>query len=80
MSTMNPVYSQALGMSISERKELAMLLLESLPEGDQEFALDPDYEAELMRRLDESDRGQARMLTLGEVMARLRGETPAPNP
>jgi putative addiction module component (TIGR02574 family) len=34
--------------------------------------LDPAYESELMRRLDEIDSGRAKMLSLDEVMARLR--------
>jgi putative addiction module component (TIGR02574 family) len=34
--------------------------------------LNPAYESELMRRLDEIDSGRAKMLSLDEVMARLR--------
>ena len=34
--------------------------------------LDPAFESELMRRLDEIDSGRAKMLSLDEVMARLR--------
>jgi putative addiction module component (TIGR02574 family) len=34
--------------------------------------LDPAYESELIRRLDEMDSGHAQMLSLDEVMARLR--------
>ena len=34
--------------------------------------LDPAYETELMRRLDEMDSGRAKMLSLDEVMQSLR--------
>lgn len=39
--------------------------------GEGTFAIDPDYELELHRRLQLIDGGQAVMLTLEEVMCRL---------
>jgi putative addiction module component (TIGR02574 family) len=69
----NDVYSQALGLPVEQRGELAYLLLESLPEDVWPIELNPEYEDELPRRLDEMDSGQAEMLNLDQVMARLRG-------
>lgn len=72
MSIANDVFSQALNLPADQRGELAYLLLESLPEDERPVELDPEYEAELFRRLEEIDSGQAKMLSLGEVMAKLR--------
>jgi putative addiction module component (TIGR02574 family) len=72
MSAANDLYSQALSLPAEQRGELAYLLLESLPEDERPIELDPEYEAELFRRLEEIDSGRAKMLTLDEVMARLR--------
>jgi len=66
------LYSQALNLPAEKRGELALLLLESLPEDERPIELDPEYEAELVRRLEEMDSGKAKMLTLDEVMASLR--------
>ena len=44
----------------------------NLPENGHPPSLDPQYEAEVMQRIEEIDRGTAKMLTLEEVMARLR--------
>jgi putative addiction module component (TIGR02574 family) len=51
---------------------LATLLWESLPEQQSSAALDPQYEAEVVRRIEEIDSGRAKMLTLEEVMSHLR--------
>jgi putative addiction module component (TIGR02574 family) len=72
MSVPNDVYSLALDLPAEKRGELAFLLLESLPEDERPIELDPEYEAELFRRLREMDDGQAKMLTLDEAMARIR--------
>jgi antitoxin ParD1/3/4 len=72
MSTANDLYSQALCLSADQRGELAYLLLESLPEEERPIELDPEYETELLRRLEEIDSGQAKMLTVDQVMMRLR--------
>jgi putative addiction module component (TIGR02574 family) len=48
------------------------LLLESLPEDERPLELSSEDEAELVRRLEEIDSGRAKMLTLDEVMQRLR--------
>jgi len=72
MSMTGDVYSQALSLPVDQRGELAHLLLESLPEDERPIELSSQYEAELIRRLEEIDSGQAKMLTLDEVMQRLR--------
>jgi putative addiction module component (TIGR02574 family) len=72
MSAANDLYSQALNLPAEQRGELAYLLLESLPEDQRPIELNPAYETELLRRLDEIDSGQAKMLTLDEVMNGLR--------
>jgi putative addiction module component (TIGR02574 family) len=73
MSIANDLYSQAINLPADQRGELAFLLLESLPEDERPLDLDPEYEAELIRRLEEIDSGRAKMLTLGQVMERING-------
>jgi putative addiction module component (TIGR02574 family) len=75
MSIANDLFSQALSLPPEKRGELAFLLLESLPESERPIELDPEYEAELVRRLDEIDAGRAKMVTLEEVMAGMRGRS-----
>ncbi len=72
MSIASDLFSQALSLPADKRGELAFLLLESLPEDERPIELDPEYEAELFRRLEEIDSGRAKMLTLEDVMTRLR--------
>jgi putative addiction module component (TIGR02574 family) len=72
MNLGNDVFSQALNLPTADRRALAIQLLDSLPEEELPIALDPDYEAEIYRRLEESDRGRVRMFSLGEVMSGLR--------
>ena len=72
MSRGNDVFSQALGLPAQQRRELALRLLESLPpEEGRSNELDVEYEAELLRRMEEIDAGKAKMLTMDEVMAGL---------
>jgi putative addiction module component (TIGR02574 family) len=72
MSIAESVFSQALSLPADQRGELAFLLLESLPEDQRPLELEPEYEAEVLRRLGEIDQGNAKLLTLDEVMARMR--------
>jgi putative addiction module component (TIGR02574 family) len=72
MSMAIDLFSQALNLPAEQRGELAFLLLESLPEDERPIELDPEYEAELFRRLNEMDSGQAKLLSLAQVMASLR--------
>ncbi len=69
------VLEQALNLSDSERLRLAEQLLESVDHesaADSEFDLDPAYEAELLRRLDEMDRGIGVTYDAWESLARVR--------
>lgn len=60
MMASSEVFSQALGLPIEQREELALLLWESLPENDHPLSLDPQYAAEVRRRIEEIDSGKAR--------------------
>jgi putative addiction module component (TIGR02574 family) len=72
MSMTGDVFSQALSLPANQRGELAHRLLESLPEDERPIELNSEYEEELIRRLEEIDSERAKMLTLDEVMQRLR--------
>jgi putative addiction module component (TIGR02574 family) len=73
MAARKDVYTQALSLPADERGELALVLLESLPENvDPPIRLEPAYEQELRRRIEEMNRGEAKMHTLEEVMAEVR--------
>jgi len=61
---------QALTLTDDERAELVGRLMETLaPISD----FDPDYEKEIDRRIREIDAGRAKMLSLDETIARMRG-------
>ena len=77
MNIANDVFSQALGLPAQQREELALLLWESLPEDDRPLVLDAEYEAEVLRRVEEVESGEAKTLTLEDVMARLRKSSTA---
>ena len=69
------VLEQALSLSEAERLRLAERLLESVdnePSADSEFDLDSTYEAELLRRLDEMERGVGVTYDAWESLARVR--------
>jgi putative addiction module component (TIGR02574 family) len=68
MNTADQIFSQALSLPTAERKALAIQLLDSLPVEDSSVELDADYEAEIHRRLEEIDSGNAKMHSLEEVM------------
>jgi putative addiction module component (TIGR02574 family) len=73
MSVLNELYDKAQFLPPNEREQLALMLLDSLP--DEEGAavvLDPDYEAELERRLESIRTGQAKGHDLPSVMQSLR--------
>jgi len=46
-------------------------------DNDVAIELDPEYEAELLRRIQEMDSGQAKMLPLDAVLARFRRQDSA---
>jgi Putative addiction module component len=50
-----------------------MVLLESLPDdADPPIQLDPAYEQELLKRIERINRGETKMLTLEELMTKVR--------
>jgi hypothetical protein len=78
VAAMNDLYCQALDLPDNKRGELALILLESLPEDqDPPIRLDPEYEAELRRRIAASERGELKMHSLEEVMTMLREQRDA---
>jgi putative addiction module component (TIGR02574 family) len=69
----NDLLVNALDLPPEQRGELALVLLESLPDDfEPPIQLDPSYEKELRRRIEEMSTGRAKMHTLDEVMAAVR--------
>jgi putative addiction module component (TIGR02574 family) len=70
MSAPADLYSQALALPPASREELAMLLLESLPEGDDApFGVSEEWEQEIARRLAEREAGTAQAVDLAAFTA-----------
>lgn len=61
----------ALGLSEAERAELASTLVASL-DGPADADAAEKWEAEILRRLDQIDQGEATFLTPAEVIERIR--------
>jgi putative addiction module component (TIGR02574 family) len=80
MNVANDLYCQALDLPADKRGELALILLESLPEDDPPIQLDPESEAEIRRRIAASERGESKMFSLDQVMAMLRERRDAQSP
>lgn len=73
MNTTNDVYLNALDLAPEQREELALVLLESLPEDiEPPIQIDPAYEQEILRRIEKSKRGETKMLSLEDLMTKLR--------
>jgi putative addiction module component (TIGR02574 family) len=73
MSAIGELFSQAQNLPPVEREQLALMLLDSLPEdGGMPIGLDPDYEAELERRLEAIKSGRLQGHDLESVMQSLR--------
>lgn len=68
---------QALALPEDARAELASLLIESLDEG---LELDEDYEREIARRIEASDRGEVERIPWDEARRRMFGADDAPSP
>lgn len=67
------VYDTALQLSQAERGELAVRLIDSLPENDH---YREEWKAELTRRIDELQRGKAVGIPMEEVFTQLRERFP----
>ncbi|MFN0020298.1 MAG: addiction module protein [Pirellulaceae bacterium] len=75
MSTAEAIRDQALQLPPAEREELAHLLLDSLPEGDDSpITVDPDYEAEILRRVKAANDGTGKCGDGAELLAWLRSK------
>ncbi len=70
----NELFKAAQALPESERIELASALWETLDEeaDDPQIELSPEWQAEIRRRIEESDRGEGISLTEEEVEQRLR--------
>jgi putative addiction module component (TIGR02574 family) len=65
------VIQAAMSLSEAERAEVASVLWESI-EDERDLVLSPEWQAEIRRRIEESDRGEGVALTEEEVEQRLR--------
>lgn len=75
------VFTQALRLPPGQREELAMLLLDSLPENDLPIVVDEELEREIDRRLAEREAGNARVVDLASFAATVRAAAKAsPSP
>ena len=67
------LFDKAQVLPAVEREQLALMLLDSLPQDDESpIVLDPEYEAELERRLEDIRAGRAKGHDLATVMDSLR--------
>ena len=66
MSTVNEIVHAAMGLGTSERTAIAMMMLDSLPDGAEE---PEDILAEALRRDAEMEAGLVKPLTYEEFMA-----------
>jgi putative addiction module component (TIGR02574 family) len=66
------IYSQALSLSPVQREELAILLLESLPEEDGPVEVTEDFEEEIHRRLEEHRTGQDKTIDMATFLETIR--------
>jgi len=69
--TVQQVQEQALKLTEAERAKLASVLLESLPES-MEFAYDPEYLAEIRRRIDDVESGRVKTIPWATVQREIR--------
>lgn len=76
--TRDALRAQALDLPVAERRALALELLESTEEAQQDIELDPTVEAshiaEVERRWRDIDAGEARLVAWAEVEAELLAE------
>jgi putative addiction module component (TIGR02574 family) len=73
MSMLTELFGKAQVLPPTEREQLAMMLLETLPDEDNvPIVLDPEDEAELERRLEAIRTGQAKGHSLESVMESIK--------
>ena len=73
MATAETLFDQVLGLPLVERRQLASLLIRSLPEDDDELlVVDQEFEDELLRRIEEIHSGKAKLVDMETSIARIR--------
>jgi putative addiction module component (TIGR02574 family) len=78
MNVTAELYSQALGLPATQREELAILLLESLPEDDSPVEVSEELEQEINRRLAEHRAGTAKSVDVETFNAAVRAAAKRP--
>ena len=71
VSELEIVKSQLLLLPVEDRLAIGEMLIESV-DADEDFELDAAWEAEVERRVDEVERGTAKLLSFEEVNAAIR--------
>lgn len=71
MTTRDEIVRQALALSADERAVLANRLLDSL-EPSNDATIDPEWAAEIVRRIAAYDRGELESISLDELAAQLQ--------
>jgi putative addiction module component (TIGR02574 family) len=66
------LFTQALALTPGQREELAMMLLDSLPDDDSPMAVDDELERLIERRLAEREAGTGRLVDAATFMASVR--------
>jgi putative addiction module component (TIGR02574 family) len=73
MNMLTDLFDQAQVLPPDQREQLALMLLDSLPDDqDLPIVLDPEYEAELERRIEEIRTGRAKTHDWESVRESLR--------
>lgn len=71
VSELEIVKSQLLLLPVEDRLAIGEMLIESV-DADEDFELDAAWEAEVERRVNEVERGTAKLLSFEEVNAAIR--------
>jgi putative addiction module component (TIGR02574 family) len=67
------LFDKAQGLPLAEREQLTMMLLDTLPEGeDAPIEIDEEYQLEIDRRLERIRTGQSKGHSIEEVMTQLK--------
>jgi putative addiction module component (TIGR02574 family) len=72
------LYSQALCLPPPQREELAMLLLNSLPEDDSPVVVSEELKREISRRIAEHKAGTAKCIDMDTFIERVRAAARGP--